>query len=142
MRKLVREMLTGQKLLGISDSTFIDSLVNIALALYADRQPQLVPAREKLQGYVSEERGRFESTLKSGLDQLECLLRQDDCQGISGEDMLALVKRHGVPWSLLEVWLRQRGVPFDRQAYHVAYTRWYQNVTGENVLQGDEQGRG
>jgi alanyl-tRNA synthetase len=132
MRKLVREMLTSQKLLGLSDSAFVRSLVETALDLYVNQHPQLPSAQGKLLAYITEEKARFGRTLKAGSRQLDRLLKQQDDENISGEDMLELEKRHGVPEPLLEVWLRQREVQFSRQAYQAAHVQWHQAVIGAN----------
>jgi alanyl-tRNA synthetase len=128
MRKLVRGLVTGQRLLKISDKKFMPSLVDAALALYGEQHPQLPPARDKALGYIEEEKARFERTLKRGSRRLDRMLRRQEGR-ISGEDMVTLEKCHGVPEPLLEVMLTRRQVPFSRRAYETAYAEWYQSVT-------------
>ncbi|HEY72314.1 MAG TPA: hypothetical protein G4N99_03500 [Thermoflexia bacterium] len=132
MRKLVREMLTSQKLLDIPDPAFIRSLVESTLDLYTDQHPRLSSAQNKLLEYVTDERGRFERTLQAGRRQLDRLLTRQGKRHISGEDMLDLEKRHGVPEPLLEVILTQRQVRFSQQAYRAAHARWRRAVVGAN----------
>lgn len=128
MRKLVRGLVTGQRLLKISDKKFMPSLVDAALALYGEQHPQLPPARDETLRYIAGEKARFEHTLQRGSHRLDRMLQQQEGR-ISGEDMVTLEKRHGVPEPLLEVMLTRRQVPFSRRAYEAAYAEWYQSVT-------------
>ena len=132
VRRLVRGVLTSQKILGISDPAFVRSLVEAALCLYASQHPRLLSAQGKMLEYIADERGRFERTLKAGQRKLDRLLRRRGDESISGEDMLNLEKCHGVPKPLLEVMLVQRQVRFSRQAYRAAYARWRQAAVGAN----------
>lgn len=128
MRRLARGALTSQKVLGLPDPAFLRSLVEVALSLYADRHPQLFSARNRLLDCLADESARFERTLQAGGRQLDRLLRRRSDGRISGEDMVALEKRHGVPEPLLEVMLAQRQVCFSRRAYEKAHARWRQAV--------------
>jgi alanyl-tRNA synthetase len=105
MRILVRELLTSQRLLGISDSGFLRSMVLTALELY----PQLASARKRLLGYIAEENERFERTVQVGLYDLEAILQQSN-QQLSGKDVLTLEKKHGLPLPLLRYRLWQKNV--------------------------------
>jgi alanyl-tRNA synthetase len=128
MRKLARGIITSHKLLQIEEPGFVDSLLDLALELYGDQQPQLPPARQTVLTYLADERAMFENTLQRGKRRLERLLRRQG-NHISGEDMVNLEKEHGLPEPLLEVFLARRQVPFSRQAYQNAYKNWYQRVT-------------
>jgi alanyl-tRNA synthetase len=132
MRKLVRGMLTGQKLLGIADPVFVKSLAEVALQLYASQDPRLPKARETLLQYVAEESKRFEHTLKRGRRRLDRLLKQAGDGYISGKDMVELEKHYGVPEPLLEAILIQKKIQFSRQAYQAAHARWRRAVVGTN----------
>jgi alanyl-tRNA synthetase len=127
MRKLARGMITSQKLLQIEDPGFVASLLDLALDLYADQQPQLPPARQELLSYLADERTLFEKTLRRGKRRLERILKQQD-NNISGEDIVRLEKHHGLPQPLIEVFLTRKQIPFSRQAYQNAYKEWYQSV--------------
>ena len=127
MRKLSRGMFTSQKLLNISDPAFIDSLIDVALKLYADQQPHLSPAQQTLLAYLNEENALFEKTLGSGKRHLDRILKYKNGH-ISGEDMVTLEKSHGFPEPLLVVTLALKQVSFSREAYQNAYTNWYQRV--------------
>jgi alanyl-tRNA synthetase len=105
MRKLVREMLTSQMLLAIGDPDFIPALMQQALNLYADRQPQLLSTQRQVLNYVAAEQNRFEHTLANGRRRLDRLLNRPGGQGIGPQDVLDLEKRHGVPQPLLETML-------------------------------------
>jgi alanyl-tRNA synthetase len=132
MRKMVRGIVTSQKILGISDPVFVRSLIETAMHLYASQHPRLSSAQNTLVDYITDERERFERTLKAGRRRLDRLLKRRGDGRISGEDVLNLEKRHGVPKPLLEVMLRRRQVQYSQQAYKAAYTRWRQVIVGAN----------
>ena len=132
MRRLVRGTLTSQKILGISDPELISSLIETALDLYAGQHPRLLSAQDRLLEFIADEKQRFERTLKAGQRQLDRLLKRRGDGSVSGEDMLNLEKRHGVPMPLQEVMLTQNQVRFSRQAYQKAYARWRQAVIRAN----------
>jgi alanyl-tRNA synthetase len=117
MRKLVREMLTSQKLLGVDDSGFIPSLVQTALSLYADQQPQLLSAQARALSYVATEQNRFERTLEDGRRHLSRILSRRGNREFGPQDMLEMEKRHGVPRLLLEAMLVQHNADFNQLAY-------------------------
>jgi alanyl-tRNA synthetase len=127
MRKLTRGLLTASKLLQISDQQFFQSLVDCALSIYAKQHPALIEARDKTLQYLLEENDLFESTLKRGTRHLDSLLQtRENC--LSAEDLVTIEKKYGVPKPLLLSMLKQRQVPFNRQAYQNAYAAWYQSV--------------
>jgi alanyl-tRNA synthetase len=128
MRKLIRGMLTNQKLLGIQDKAFIPSLVDAALEMYQDRHPCLQGGRDRLLGYISEESQRFERTIRAGQRRFNQLLERNGDDFLSAEQALRLVKQHGFPLPLLEAALAQKGGALDRRAYQEAHTRWRKAV--------------
>lgn len=128
MRKLVRELLTAQKVLGISDSGFLPSLIEVALDLYAQENPTLVLAGPKCLLHICEERKRFEKTLRKGERQLDELLSGRSSRILSGEEVLLLEKDCGVPVPLLELMLTEKQASYWQDAYKDAHTRWYHSV--------------
>jgi alanyl-tRNA synthetase len=116
MRKLVREMLTSQQVLRIDDPAFIPLLVQTALNLYVDQQPQLRTAHERVLEYIEEERSRFDQTLANGRRYLDRILNRRIRPQISAQDVLDMEKRQGIPLPLLEAMLVQRNIGLDQQA--------------------------
>jgi len=109
IRKLIRELLTSQRLLGISDPGFMRSMILTALEIY----PQLALAQKRLLGYLSEERERFERTVQVGLYDLEAILQQNG-GSINANDVFALENKHGLPLPLLRYRLWQKNIQIDR----------------------------
>jgi alanyl-tRNA synthetase len=120
MRKLVREMLTSQMLLGIGDPGLIPSLVQQASSLYADQQPHLLSTQKRALNYVSTEQIRFEHTLENGRRRLDRMLDLRGDRGIGPQDAHELEIRHGVPQSLLETMLGQQNTRFNQLAFQAA----------------------
>jgi alanyl-tRNA synthetase len=117
MRKLVRELLTSQKLLGIGDADFIPSLVQIASGLYADQQPHLPSAEARVLSDIAIEQNRFERTLEGARRRLDRIFSQRGDQAVNRQDMLEMEKRHGVPRPLLETMLVRQSADLDPLAY-------------------------
>lgn len=108
MRKLIRELLTSQRLLGISDPGFMRSMLLTAIETY----PQLASAQRRLLRYMSDEHERFERTVQVGLYDLEAILHQSG-QRISANDISTLENKHGLPLSLLRYRLWQKNIAID-----------------------------
>jgi alanyl-tRNA synthetase len=128
MRKLARGLLTAQKLLGISDSKFIPSLINQALKIYTSQYPYLEGIRDLACEYIIKENKLFERTLDKGSRYLDQLLQIRN-GNLTADDLVSIEKEFGIPESFLLAMLQQRQVPFNRQAYKTAYANWYQSVS-------------
>lgn len=115
MRILVRELLTSQRLLGISDSGFLRSMILVALELY----PQFLFVQKPLLTYISDEKDRYEKTVEMGMYDLEALLEKRK-ERLMGRDILALEKKHGLPIPLLRYRLWQMKAGFDQEAFEAA----------------------
>lgn len=105
MRILIRELLTCQQLLGISDRGFIRSMILVA----GQQDPHLLLAKGRLLEYMKRETEVFEQTLQSGLKDLRFLAGQR----LSDETLAHLRNTRGLPVPLLR------------------YRLWRQNTKGE-----------
>lgn len=101
IRILIRELLTSQRLLGISDPGFIRSISQTALEYH----PQLATAIKGLLQYLAWETERFERTLQVGMSGLETTLDQKNLV-LDKQDILNLEKERGLPSPLIryKVW--------------------------------------
>jgi alanyl-tRNA synthetase len=102
MRILIRELLTSQRLLGISDTGFIRSMTQAALECY----PQTASASKKLWEYLALETERFERTVQIGMSDLE--LDLDKKRIFEKKDVLNMEKERGLPSSLIRYQIWQR----------------------------------
>lgn len=92
MRILTRELLASQRLLGISDSGFMRSMI-----LEAQKyQPDISPAQTSLLEYVALESRRFERTVREGFKKLKAnSIKKDqllDEKEVTEHGLLPLVK--------------------------------------------------
>jgi alanyl-tRNA synthetase len=111
MRILVREFLTAQEMLGITDITFLPSMLYVTNDLY----PETRRVWRKVQRYIREEEIRFQETLQKGMRKLEQHVKTK--RGISGEEILKYEKKHGIPFVLLTYRLRQKGIHLSQKEY-------------------------
>lgn len=126
IKKLVRGVLTHQKVLAIVQTDFILNLIDTVLNLYKNQYPELKKARSTLLEYFEEESKCFENTLSAGCHHLDKIIRESANNLLNGRQVLELVKRYGFPFPLLEKKLAQMGINFDKQKYREAYTNWQQ----------------
>lgn len=102
MRILIREFLTSQRLLGISDTGFIRSMTQAALECY----PQTASVPKKIWEYLALETERFERTVQIGMSDLE--LKLDKNRFFDKKDILNMEKERGLPSSLIRYQIWQR----------------------------------
>jgi alanyl-tRNA synthetase len=121
VKLLIRGVLTQQKVLGISTPDFLSELVDTIIVTYSKQYPELADGRQPLLDYFASERVRFEETLRKGYRQLDRLI-QAGKQAPSEDQIVDLIKRHGVPLPLIEIALYQRGLGFLSRAYQGALT--------------------
>ena len=129
MRKLVREMFTAHKLLGIAQRTFYPALIDTVLRL-EPQYDRLVVAKEPLLEMLGAEQMRFERTLQAGRRRLARMLAQRTHNILSGEEMVALEKQQGIPFLLLEWMLRDEEATYRPEAYRRARADWQRQVRG------------
>ncbi len=100
MRKLVRQMLTAQKMLEITNPNFPEYLKDTVLKLYKDQSPHLMTAGDKAMEYIRDETKRFEKTLQKGFRHLDDSLKKKKI--MQSEKIREFEKRHGIPRLLLK----------------------------------------
>jgi len=123
VKLLIRGALTQQRILGISDSAFLPGLLDTIIATHSEQYPELAGGRQSLLDYFAAERVRFEETLQRGYRQLERMIQANQ-RAPSGDQIVDLVKRHGIPLPLIEAALCQRGLAFQERAYQNALAKW------------------
>jgi alanyl-tRNA synthetase len=120
MRILARELLTSQRLLGISDRGFLRSLTTLALELY----PHLAhETQEKLLRMLMEEQASFETTLQKGLEALEKSLEKGT---ITPAEIVKMEKVRGIPFDLLSHRFWQKRMAIDMPAYQAELNAYLQ----------------
>lgn len=127
-KMLIRGVLTHQKILQISTPDFLPSLIDIIIATYKERHPGLLNGRQILLDYFSNERLRFEKTLRRGYGHLARLVRGNG-NAPNGKQIVDLVKKRGLPLPLIRLALHERGLDFDHQTYQTELVRWRESHT-------------
>jgi len=128
MRKLIRAVITQQKILGIDRPDFTTALVDTLHSQYHIEYPHLEAGREKLKEYFAVERNRFEKTLSRANRKLERLVTDRSISAITGQQALHLVKDYGIPLSLLKMVLARREIGLNQYEYQQAYRDWQQQL--------------
>jgi len=124
MRILTRELMSAQRLLGISDSGFMRSMMKVFLEYY----PELGGAKEMFLEYLNSEEPRFSRTIQSGLREMDQRMNQHPGRALPSNEILEYEKNHGLPYALLKYLLWQRQVVYDPEAYQQARKRFLMMV--------------
>jgi alanyl-tRNA synthetase len=116
--------LTAQLVLGIQEPSFISYIVDFIIEA-SENSCRLQLTRDKLLSYIVGEEKRFEKTLVEGTKQLEKSLQEHSSStSFSGKQALLLEKRAGMPKTMIEYELFQRGLRLDRPGYEQAWLHW------------------
>lgn len=128
MRRLMREFLVGMELLGINSLSCFLNLLEQAVSLYQETKPDMWNAKTVLMQYYSNEKSRYERTLKSGLGRIEHLLNDQNINWVSGRDILDFEKKYGLPRPLLERYLNKKRLIYHPKAIEAAEELWKLDV--------------
>jgi alanyl-tRNA synthetase len=120
---LIRRIVTHQIILDIESPAFFPTMADVMISLYED-QPALKDSRNTLLAYIGAESERFRRTLARGRRHAERLLKQNGRGALTGEQIVDLEKKHGMPSAFLEAMLRERGLAFNRTQYEAALKQW------------------
>lgn len=101
IKKLIRGVLTHQKLLEIAKKDFIHKLIETIICNYT-YYPHLKKAGLLLQDYIDNDSTRFEKTLAHGNNQLNKIIKRTGTQCIDEQHIMDLVKYYGFPLPLLK----------------------------------------
>ena len=111
MRILVRELLTAKEMLGITDPAFFRSMFYVTKDIY----PETRRIWEKVDGYIRQEAIRFHETIARGMRYLDKQIESG--KKVTGADLFAYEKQHGLPFVFLTYHLQQKGYRLDVQEY-------------------------
>jgi alanyl-tRNA synthetase len=120
---LIRRIVTHQIILGIQSSVFFPTMADVIISLHRDHS-ELKEAPDTLLAYLAGESERFKRTLVRGRRQMEKLLKKNGGKTLTGEQIVDLEKKHGMPSALVEVMLRGKGLGFDEPQYEDALRQW------------------
>lgn len=127
MRILIRRVLAQQQVLQVTSTRCLPALIDLVIDLAENSQPGLSTGRERLLAYLGAEMPSFQKTLARGSRQLERLLAGSNGEGLTGPQMVSLVKQFGLPLPWLRMTLARKGVEFKENEYRHAIRRWQRN---------------
>ncbi len=124
MKLIIRGMITRQILLGIEMKNFL-AILHIVLETFEVAQRNFP---EKLTAYFVNEAKRFQYTIERGYIELEKLLKQNKGKTLSGQQMVFLEKRCGIPFCLIALSLQNRSLTVQQDDYKKALIHWKHNL--------------
>ena len=119
LRRIIRRGLRHGHKLDITGS-FLHRLVAPVVDLMGDAYPGLVTQARAIEGAIEDEEGRFASTLKSGMAELDRAIAGLDGNTIPGEVVFKLYDTFGFPADLTADVARERGLDTDQEGFERA----------------------
>lgn len=116
IKKLIRGVLTHQKLLEIEQKDFVQKLIETTICNYT-YYPNIKKTKPVLEDYIDKESTRFEKTLVHGNNRLNKIIKNGNIQSIGEQHLMDLVKRYGFPLPLLKISLIKMGIEFNLDTF-------------------------
>jgi alanyl-tRNA synthetase len=123
IKLLIRGAITRQILLGIMAKEFLPTIIEV-IAGTLDPNFRAIHAIEKLKAYFKAESQRFRKTIERGWRRAEALVAKKTRQTLSGQEIVFLEKKMGIPHLLTAAYLLEKGVPFPEAEYKTALKAW------------------
>jgi alanyl-tRNA synthetase len=124
MRKLIRGLLSSNKILDINEPSFFHSLSDLFMEWHPYFKNNLTTVKDTVLRYIEEERVRFDATLKKGFKRLSLLVSNRSYPYISGAEIVDIEKNNGIPISLLKEALDKKEIKYTHRSYQEAYDVW------------------
>jgi alanyl-tRNA synthetase len=124
IRGLLRSILAQEILLGFQGPALVRDLLQ-KLSADGDCNASGTGITRQIENYLESERVKFSATLRVGEDRLRRLLKDNGHSLLSGQEIVALEKKAGMPLELIEQFLAQRNLWYSRQDYLEAFEHWH-----------------
>jgi alanyl-tRNA synthetase len=129
---LIRRALASQMVLGIHSPAFLSTVLDAIINTHKE-WPKLASAHNTVLTYFGEHSKVFKRTLERGHRQLERYLKRNGSETLTGQQIVSLEKKFGMPSVLVETTLREKGLLFDHMGYEHALAEWRRRL--ESVRQ-------
>jgi alanyl-tRNA synthetase len=123
IKLLIRRVLAHMYILGIDSSTFLSNLLDCVSSTSVLTLDGLGAKLRVLQ-YFDMEQVKFTETIQRGRQYLNKLLVENQGGTLSGVQIAELEKKQGLPQSLIEVLLWEKGLSFLKAEYKQAIHLW------------------
>lgn len=124
---LIRRILTRQIVLDIHSPAFLPTVLD-AIVNAHNEWPKLAGVRDTVLAYFGMQSEVFKQTVAKGQYQLESYLGRNGGGTLTGQQIVSLEKRYGLPSVLVEMALREQGLLFDEMAYEDALEEWRRSL--------------
>lgn len=127
IKLLIRGIITRQIFLGIESQNFIPAVLDcVAEVVHTAESDTKTQAR--VLDYFSDQRPRFMKTIERGHRQLTKGLDNNGGATLSGEQIVLLEKKIGLPHLLTAKVLWEKGLQFERSEYEDALAHWKKQI--------------
>ena len=127
IKLLIRRVLAHMYILGIDSPDFLPCLLD-CVAVTSISTGDIADAKQRVVQYFGMEQPKFAETIERGKYYLNKLVAENQGGTLSGAQLAELEKRQGLPQSLIETFLWEKGLPFLEVEYKQAIYLWKQTI--------------
>ena len=126
IKQLVRGVITRHLILGIPLSERFPAKLSQQIARHfgGNQDDSAMNLIQQLENYIHAEQTRFLKTIASGERIMETMLKENQGEPLSGQQLVCLEKKWGLPFTLIEYKLQQKKIPCLTADYREALTAW------------------
>jgi alanyl-tRNA synthetase len=143
LRRILRRAVRHGRLLGI-ERAFLNDIVDVVVAEYADQYPNLGERRETIHRVVAHEEEAFRRTLANGISRFDQLAHSLTAAGetlMPGEEVFRLYDTYGFPLELTRELAADAGLSIDEAGFETAFEA-QRAQSRANVKEFEDSSRG
>jgi alanyl-tRNA synthetase len=129
IKKLLRGLVTGMQLLEISNPEFLDLALECVVVSISNSPIVGDQVRRRFFSYYAMQEETFLETIEKGKKELVQYFQ--NTPGISGEQILFLEKKMGLPYLLIARELSVKNIPFPEKEYGRALINWKDSMLSQ-----------
>jgi len=120
LRKIMRRAIYHGNKLGFKDP-FFAKVTSFVVDQFGEAYPELLETRNAIERIVMTEERLYSSTVATGLNMLEDLMKKASGKVLTGSDVFKLYDTYGLRYDLIEYVAGQRGFTLDQEGFKAAY---------------------
>jgi len=125
LRRLIRRAVRFGKKLNV-DSPFLSKIAEVVVSLMNEFYPELKHNERKIYEELDKEESKFESTLQTGLNELEKVINrllENNQAIISGRVAFKLYDTYGFPFEFTKEIAEEKGMKVDEDGFNLAFDK-------------------
>jgi alanyl-tRNA synthetase len=124
MKLLIRQVITQQLILGITQPKFMETVLLKASFLLNHNSQTSSKTIKTLLTYYHTARKKFERTINKGKKELFMCFKENNGEKITGCQIVTLEKEKGLPHNLIQAEMFKQGREFPKKEYYRSLSHW------------------